>query len=203
MSKKLLILISIIGVLLIAGGVALALALNNKPAANDSEAVVEKPICTLVARENIVTALNIQDKALGEAIDQGQLNDQEGTTRTCSYQLGVKTNMIYNNVTITATTFKSEELRKNAIARFDVAGVKAETVDGLTTYFSSLKTAKVEGPVNGPASDVPAQNSYKLYVYKGMKVYTYGVVAAASNDIFKDKNEAKQALSTLVRAADL
>lgn len=200
MSKKTLIIVGIIVVVLIAGGVTLGLTLANKKS-NEQTAVPDKPVCTLVARESIATALGVDASAIGEPVDQGQVNDPDGTTRTCFYQLGVKSNSLYSNVTITATTFNNEEVKGNAISRF-AQTTKPKTVDGLTTYFSSVKTEKVPG-ASGPSSSVPAQNSYRLYVFKDSKVYTYGLVNPSSKDVFKNKAEAETALSGLVRAADL
>ena len=220
MVKKIpLILISIAGVVVVAGGVVAGLTAfvgNDSKTAETSNAT--KPVnndlvetdpakqelnttpdlskdlgaCTTVTKASVVSAIGSSVVLVGEPTNRGYGKEGVGTgSQSCTFALSDK-DAINDRLSVSVTVFENDE----TLAVSKQAYVDAEKIQniGEVAYFQTNST---------PASSVtPAQNDYSIAVFKGMKLYAFTIAQPAEDDAFTSAS-AKIALTSISTSAKL
>jgi hypothetical protein len=196
MKKSLLIaLISIVGILVVAGGVVGALWLFNgsqNETSNDDQEFVEKDLgtCQLVTRDSVVSALGESVETVGQPMNAGYALDSDGEVQTCYFSLSEEPSP-YQRLTVSQTIFENTEAKQLAIKRF----AELENIGGIgeLTYYASVDMESGE--------DIPERTLSALYVFSAMELYTFELLMP--EDVITLDSEAVQAaLQSIAETVD-
>lgn len=194
MKKPLAIILSIVGVLIVAGAVtgALVLFAGNNGAPEEPE-FVEKDLgtCGIVDRNIIVAALDDYTDTVGQPENTGYALDPSGEAQRCVYALQQEASAD-NQFTVGETIFENAEEKTAAVARFS----ELESVGGIgeLTYFTSVEMEETP--------DLAARSLHALYVFNGNTQYDFELVVPTGSSTLTEA-AAKAALIEVAESANL
>jgi hypothetical protein len=194
MKKPLVIILSIIGVLVVAASVKGALVLLggiNSP--SEEPEFVEKDLgtCSVVSHATVAETLDPYSETVGQPVNTGYALDQSGEAQRCTYALQQEASSD-NQFTVGETVFENAEEKTAAVARFS----ELESVGGVgeLTYYTSVEMEKTP--------DLAARTLYALYVFNGSTQYDFELVVPTKSTDLTDAT-AKAALLEIAGSASL
>jgi len=196
MKKLLIIALSVVGILTIAGGVVGALVYfsGNPQSTNETAEIIvpdkELGACDLLEKQIIATGLGDNVSAVADGQDAGYALDQSGEAQRCNYALNDNDDA-FNLFSAGVTVFTSNEEKDASIARFETT-----TNVGGIGEFTFYNSANIEA---GP--DVTANNFYGLYVFNGQSLYSYELTVPSDGDTFTDET-GRDALEIIAQSVD-
>jgi len=215
--KALLIVISIVSILVIAGGVtgALLLAKVARPSDTAVQPVTTAPVedtgenedpskqdpnvkpdlsvdlgaCTLIPQASVQAAVG--NKITVAAADNRGYSKEFGGdgTQLCVYSF-VTDGSLNNRFTTRVTKFPDEKSKTAAIT--DLEDVISVSGLGDTAFFSSSSE-----PASGKT---PARNDYSLYIFKDLNFYSLSIAQPGDKDLYT-ANTAQAVLQTIAQSA--
>ncbi len=212
--KALIITLSIIGVLLVSGGVFGALVLFGNSSESNTESVTKKGdqglskqeadvipdlsldlgACTIVTKTQITTALASYDiTTISEGHDRGIADTGRGIkAQSCVFVFNNSTD-INDRLTVTVNKFPNDATKMTALSGFTTTD-QASGLQNQSTI-SSVGEAAFYGTSQDPALSI---NTYVVFVFKDDKQYDITLSRPSATDMFT-ATTAKTVLSGLVK----